>query len=569
MSGLLNNESSIEQSRRLAIGLIAAAALLVIWQTFLAPPPPAPSEPGAAAAEGSASPSPSVDATSATPPDAGEPVEGRVAAEVPLLPDVEIATEHTLLRFTNAGGRLTRAAIRAPERYIPHEGTGLVFPSGDEALLPLGLRIGGLPDLTLTSRYALDRDESAPEGDGWRRVTFRWTSPDGAIEVVRRYEPSVAPFATRVHVEVHNRGTSPRAFDGLSMDVAGGFDPDAGGMLFGAGADVLEALCVGSFGTERESAKGLDEAETFTGEISFVGLGERYFLTALVPGEDLATTGCDFRASESSTGSVVLRTAPFSVAPGAVFETELTLYTGPKDETFLRQVDPSLTRSIDLGWFSALALPIRWFLLLFQGWVGNWGLAIILLTVFIKTLLFPITNKSYVNMEKMREVQPRLKELQEKYKNDNMKLAEAQMKLFKESGTSPLGGCLPMILQMPIYIALYRTVWGSAELYNAPFMLWIQDLSSRDPWFILPVAMGVIMWVQQKMMPPPTAPQGEGAEIMMMMTRVMPVMFTVFMLFLPSGLVLYILANMVLSIGQQLMIRKRFERQRAANAAKS
>ena len=168
-------------------------------------------------------------------------------------------------------------------------------------------------------------------------------------------------------------------------------------------------------------------------------------------------------------------------------------------------------------------------------------------------MLFPITQKGYESMEKMKRVQPKLKKLQEKYENDKMKLAEEQMKLFKDEGVSPAGGCLPMLAQMPIYFALYRTIWGSAELYRAPFFGWLDDLSQSDPYFILPALMGLTMLFQQRLMP-----QSVDNPQMAMISKVMPVMFTVFMLFLPSGLVLYIFINMLLSIGQMLYIRKKF-----------
>ena len=203
--------------------------------------------------------------------------------------------------------------------------------------------------------------------------------------------------------------------------------------------------------------------------------------------------------------------------------------------------------------FSFLALPIRMLLLLLQGFVVNWGLAIILLTFVIKLILLPITQKGYESMEKMKRVQPKLKALQTKYENDKMKLAEEQMALFKAEGVSPLGGCLPMLMQMPIYFALYRTIWGSTELYNAPFVLWIQDLSQRDPYYVLPVLMGGVMFIQQRLMP-----QAADNPQLQMVNKIMPIMFTGFMLFLPSGLVLYIFVNMLLSILQMLYIREKF-----------
>jgi YidC/Oxa1 family membrane protein insertase len=227
-------------------------------------------------------------------------------------------------------------------------------------------------------------------------------------------------------------------------------------------------------------------------------------------------------------------------------------------------LNAELHDAIDLGWFSFLAIPIREILVFFHRIAPNWGVAIIMLTMFIKLLLFPVTHKAFVSMEKMRELQPQIAALQKKYENDRMKLGEEQMKLFRESGTSPFGGCLPMILQMPIYIALYRTIQGTTELYNAPFVLWIQDLSHQDPYLILPLLMGVTMWGQNKL-----SPQAIDNPQMAAVQKIMPFMFTAFMLFLPSGLVLYIFVNMLLSIAQQLYIRRSLEKKRAGTPART
>jgi len=254
---------------------------------------------------------------------------------------------------------------------------------------------------------------------------------------------------------------------------------------------------------------------------------------------------------------VTAEAAAFAVPAGQSKSFAFTLFAGPKHGDYLDGVPGDLNRSIDLGWFSFIAVPLRAVLLFFQGLVINWGLAIMLLTVAVKLVLYPVTQRSYESMEKMKLIQPQLTELQKKYENDKQQLAMQQMELFKREGVSPLGGCLPMLAQMPIYIALYRTIWGSTELYNAPLALWIKDMSQPDPFFVLPLLLGVLMWVQNKLMPPPTG-GGEMQQQMAQVQKFMPFLFTMMMLFLPSGLVLYIFVNMVLSLGQMLHIRKKF-----------
>jgi YidC/Oxa1 family membrane protein insertase len=326
----------------------------------------------------------------------------------------------------------------------------------------------------------------------------------------------------------------------------------------GSDEAVVEGLCVGQETTERSAAKGLDETISVASKVSFGGLDEQYFLHSVAAttesGAAAELSRCSFGPTIDGVLKTTLSTGPLTVAANGSARSHFSVYAGPKTEQFLGAYPHGLTGSINLGWFSFLAVPIRWTLVFFHGWVNNWGLAIILLTIAIKILLYMPTAKSMRSMEKLREIQPKVAELQKLYANDQMKLAEAQMKLFKEAGTSPFGGCLPTLLQMPIYVALYRTVWGSAELYRAEFVFWITDLSKRDPYFALPVLMGVMMFAQVRL-----TPQAVDNPQMKMMQNIMPFLFTTMMLFLPSGLVLYIVVNTVLSIAQQLWIKREME----------
>ena len=225
-----------------------------------------------------------------------------------------------------------------------------------------------------------------------------------------------------------------------------------------------------------------------------------------------------------------------------------TLYVGPKDINDLKAAGAKLDEAIDYGWFTVIAVPILYLLRFFHGLIGNYGLAIILLTIFVKLLLHPINVKSLKSMKGMQQLQPRLKELQLKYKDDKQKLNQETMMLFKAHKVNPMGGCLPMLAQFPIYIALYKVLWNSIELYHAPFFWFYKDLSAPDPYFITPILLGLFMVAQQKLTPSASA---DPAQQRMMM--IMPVMFTAFMLFLPVGLVVYILVNTVMSVTQQYM----------------
>ncbi|MEM9621704.1 MAG: membrane protein insertase YidC [Pseudomonadota bacterium] len=233
-------------------------------------------------------------------------------------------------------------------------------------------------------------------------------------------------------------------------------------------------------------------------------------------------------------------------------------YAGPKDQKRLEQISPNLNLTVDYGFLWWLAVPLFYLLDWLYGLVGNWGIAIILLTVVVKAALYPLSAAGYRSMANMRRVAPAMKKLQERYGNDREKLSKEMMALYKKEGANPLGGCLPMLLPMPIFIALYWVLFESVELRQAPFFLWIEDLAVMDPFFILPLLMGASMYWMQTLNPQ----VGDPMQVKMM--KMMPIMFTVLFLFFPAGLVLYWLVNNVLSIAQQQYVYKQAEKAQAA-----
>jgi len=229
------------------------------------------------------------------------------------------------------------------------------------------------------------------------------------------------------------------------------------------------------------------------------------------------------------------------------------LYAGPQEQEKIAKLAPGLDLTIDYGWLTIIAVPLFWVLSWFYQWVGNWGVAIILLTILIKILFYPLSQASYRSMGKMRVLAPKMQKLKEQYGNDRQRLQQAMMEMYKTEKINPLGGCLPIVVQIPVFIALYWAILASVELRHAPFMLWIQDLSSPDPWYVLPILMGATMIIQTKLNPEP--PDPVQAKIM----KIMPVAFSVFFFFFPAGLVLYWLVNNVLSIIQQWHINRGLE----------
>jgi len=230
------------------------------------------------------------------------------------------------------------------------------------------------------------------------------------------------------------------------------------------------------------------------------------------------------------------------------------LYAGPQEQDKLAKLAPGLDLTVDYGWLTIIAVPLFWVLSWFQKWVENWGVAIILLTVVIKLLFYPLSEASYRSMAKMRVLAPKLQRLKDQYGNDRQRMQQAMMELYKTEKINPLGGCLPIVVQIPVFIALYWVLLASVELRHAPLALWIDDLASPDPWFVLPILMGATMIIQTRLNPEP--PDPVQAKVM----KIMPIAFSVFFFFFPAGLVLYWLVNNVLSIAQQWHINRVLER---------
>ncbi len=289
----------------------------------------------------------------------------------------------------------------------------------------------------------------------------------------------------------------------------------------------------------------------------WVAMLQHYFVSAWIPGDEEENRfySKKVRAAGERQLLIGILSAPKSVQPNASAEFKRRLYAGPKLQHRMEKITEGLDLSVDYGMFSILSKPLFWLLEWFHKQVGNWGVAIILVTVVVKLVFFKLSEASYKSMARMRKIQPRFQALRERYANDKQKLNQAVMEMYKKEKINPLGGCLPILVQMPVFLALYWVLVESVELRQAPFMLWIHDLSIRDPIFVLPLLMGISMYIQFKLNPTPPDPM--QAKIFAMM----PIMMTVFMAFFPAGLVLYWLMNNILSIAQQYVITRRIEKQ--------
>jgi YidC/Oxa1 family membrane protein insertase len=296
-----------------------------------------------------------------------------------------------------------------------------------------------------------------------------------------------------------------------------------------------------------------------TADRGWFGSIQHHFVTAVVP-----EPGSAQRYSIQVRGNTATANAiggAVTVNPGETKTFATTLFVGPKLQAQLEEIDPSLKLTVDYGWLTILSQPLFWLLSKAHEVFGNWGVAIIAVTILIKLLFYKLTESSGRSMAKMRNLQPRLKALQERYKDDRQQLSQAMMELYKREKVNPAAGCLPILIQMPFFLAFYWVLLESVEMRQAPFALWITDLSSRDPLFILPLIMGAAMFFQQKLNPQ----VGDPVQVKVM--QIMPIIFTAFFAFFPSGLVLYWVTNTVLSIAQQWKINKVVEAE--ARAQKS
>jgi len=386
-------------------------------------------------------------------------------------------------------------------------------------------------------------------------VTLRYVQPDG-VEVLKHFLFRRGDYLIGMKYEINNYSTNDwRAglFVQIKRDAE---DPvSVGGNSMG-----LQPYVGGATRSDEELYRKLefddieDESYKLTREDGYVAMVQHYFVSAWIPSPGTSNT---YQARKLKNQDVYLfgfTTPAISVPAGANDSVSAQFYVGPKDQYRLRDIASGLDLTVDYGFLWWLAQPLFYLLTVIHSVVGNWGLAIIGLTVIVKSLLYPLSAASFRSMAKMRKLQPEMARLKERFGEDRQQFSQAMMDLYKKEGANPLGGCFPILLQMPVFLALYWTLMESVELRQAPFFLWIHDLSAMDPYFILPIAMGISMYLTQMMQPEPPDP------VQAKVFKLMPIMFTFFFLWFPSGLVLYWLVNNILSLLQQLYVTRQLEK---------
>jgi YidC/Oxa1 family membrane protein insertase len=533
-----------ETEKRLIIFIILSMAILFMFMQFSAPPPSQPPQTATSPVAGPAAdtaPTPAQPAAPATPPS--------TAART-----ITIDTPLYRAHLTTAGGVLTRWELKGYTETVNGTDPVILFPPVDLPLAraPLSLAIAGIDPTRI--------DQAIYEVEGGD-VRLSKEAPSARLRVVAEIAAATAGRPIRIEKELLFHEESYRV--DLAVRVDGTDRPyqltlgDSFGIHQGQaqwqqafiGHRGAVSLINGELVLDKQPDKLPAEPVIHAGEVRWTALEGKYFIAALIP---RMAVGEAIVARQDTFGVV----AGLSLPPGQ--RHELALYAGPKEYKRLTALQVGLEQTIDFGWFmfwsltlvQFIAKPLFLLLQFIYDYTHNYGVAIILVTVLIKILFVPLTHKSYVSMKAMQMLQPKMAELQKKYKDDKERFNKELFLLYKTHKVNPLGGCLPIFLQIPVFVAFFNILYTTIELRHAPFILWVKDLSSQDPYYVLPVIMGATMFIQQKIQP--TAMDPRQARMML----ILPIVFTFFFLTFPAGLVLYWLFQNLLTILQQYVTMK-------------
>jgi len=497
---------------------------------------------------------------------AGQPTAQAVAADRV----VKVKTDVFELEIDVEGGTLRNLDLL----HYPHEKTNTVvqkawaligLPAPEKNLAPIRLFDSNPENLFLaqTGLVANQNSSSAPDhhalfsaertdytlADGQDQLTvpLTWTNEQG-LRVVKTFTFSRGSYAVDVEQKIVNQ--SATAWSGRQYEQLLRVEhSDKSNNNF------IRTYSGGVIYTDKEKFKKVKYEEMTEDNLAVSATGgwsgfiQHYFAAAWIPAADQENHY--YTKALNDARYVIGSYSPdVNVQPNSEGSFKTKLFVGPKIQPVMEALAPGLELTVDYSWLTVIAKPIYWLLNEIHGYIGNWGLAIMGVTLFIKLLFFKLSKASYQSMAKMRKIQPRLKDLQERYADDRQRFNTEMMAMYKKEKVNPLGGCLPIMVQIPVFISLYWVLIETVELRQADFALWIQDLSAQDPFYLLPIVYGITMKIQQSLNPAPIDPL--QAQVM----KMFPIVFTVFFLFFPSGLVLYWICNNSLSILQQWYITK-------------
>ena len=555
--------------RNTLLAIVLSLAVLTLWTMVSTPPKtsqqeetraPAAETPGPASPPSSSSesttpalPEPVVDVAPDGDP-AGPPTPG--VAESPEGEQISIDTPLFRAELDSVGAVLRRFELKGYHLTPAPDSPSIVLTTGQppfEDALATPFRELEIGDLSRV-QFAVERRDD-------RTVAFRLERGGVRVSKIYEFDPESYAFGLRVTVEnASNQVIAPRYAVNWSAHAVPGSDfTEQALAALHEGGLVLQPIA--SFGQSGFFGGTPETQRVFQRELDWAGVATTYFVSAILPDDPVAASAQFVATEPGRAGVIQLFFEPVSLPAGQSAERVFRVYVGPKQAERLEAVGGGLVRSIDLGWnwLAPLTLAFAWLLHALHDLIPNYGVAIIVLTILVRVVTTPLTMKQMRSMERMRALQPKLQELREKFPDDRQKQSEAMMQLYRREGVNPLGGCLPMLLQLPVFVGLFYALRSSIDLRQAPFVSWINDLSAPDVLFeipgigiplrVLPLVMGATMVVQQRITPM----QMDPAQAKMMMT-VMPVMMTVMFYQFPSGLVLYWMVSNVLAIAHQLWI---------------
>lgn len=458
--------------------------------------------------------------------------------------DIKVETDLYAAVFSSQGGVLKRLALKKYKDTAGAAGKPVaLFSEEHPDSFPLRTGITGVP-IDPKALWSASSDGFTLAGGDKRKIDFFLNSPNGVV-IKKSYTFTGNDYAIDLDTQLANRGAA-KLSGATQLAIPFPLDPKhASGQM-----DVYGPVTRAEGKVVTEKLKDVTGKEkSYDRGVNWSGFHDKYFLTSVMA-KDGSIASVRIKGINANTIESTFTSPAFAINPSEAVTASYRLYFGPKDLDILKAQGNNLEEAIDLGWFSALAKPLLHSLKFFYRFTGNYGVAIIIITVILKLIFFPLTHKSYKSMKEMQKLQPKMAQLKEKLKNDRDAMNRAIMELYKEHKVNPLGGCLPMVVQIPVFFALYKALMFSIELRHAPFFFWITDLSGKDPYYVTPIIMGITMFIQQKMTPS----QMDPTQAKMMMA--LPVVFTFMFLNFPAGLVLYWLVNNILTIAQQYYINR-------------
>lgn len=461
---------------------------------------------------------------------------------------INVVTDVLTLKINTQGGDIVDARLN---KFDTEQGNDIPFTvlqnGNNKYIAQSGLTGAQGIDRIIPGRPIYQTDKLSYTASGDEALTIDLTYiTDNNLVVVKRFELTSSDYKINISYIIKNNSTTS-----ASVQMYGQLKQST---VVESGSALMPTYRGTAYSTseERYEKYDFDDIEDANLNITtpggWVAMLEHYFVSAWVPSKD--ENNKLYTSYTSNQEAVIGFKAPaIIIDPNTKATTSAIFYVGPKDQDVLEKIAENLDLTIDYGFLWMISQPLFWLLITIQSFVTNWGVAIIIITLIVKGGMYPLTKAQYTSMARMRDLQPKMAQLKERFGDDRQKMSQGMMELYRKEKVNPAGGCLPLIIQMPIFLALYWVFLESVELRHAPFALWIQDLSAQDPFYILPVLMGVSMFIMQKMQPM-TVQDPMQQKVM----QYMPVMFTVFFFWFPSGLVLYWLVSNIISIVQMKII---------------